>query len=193
VYALDAATGALVWAFRTGNAVNSSPAVANGIVYIGSEDRNFYALNAMTGARVWTFTTGDFVVSSSAAVAYGTVFFGSADHRVYALRAVDGTLVLRVTTGGPVASSPTVANGVVYTGAFDGIVRALDATTGANVPENRVSSRQMPDRVRVALPDGRLLRAGVDRTPRRDCRTSPRLRFRNTSQALPLRRRVVRR
>ncbi len=27
----------------------SSPAVANGVVYIGSEDNNLYALNATTG------------------------------------------------------------------------------------------------------------------------------------------------
>ncbi len=36
VYALNASTGALLWKYTTGNYVDSSPAVANGVVYIGS-------------------------------------------------------------------------------------------------------------------------------------------------------------
>jgi hypothetical protein len=36
VYALNAATGARLWTFATGDVVDSSPAVANGVVYIGS-------------------------------------------------------------------------------------------------------------------------------------------------------------
>jgi outer membrane protein assembly factor BamB len=46
VYALDAATGAELWSFITalGWAVMSSPAVANGVVYVGSLDNNLYAL-----------------------------------------------------------------------------------------------------------------------------------------------------
>jgi outer membrane protein assembly factor BamB len=38
VYALDAATGAFKWSYKTGNEVSSSPAVANGVVYVGSLD-----------------------------------------------------------------------------------------------------------------------------------------------------------
>jgi outer membrane protein assembly factor BamB len=33
LYALDVGTGALVWQYATGSAVDSSPAVANGVVY----------------------------------------------------------------------------------------------------------------------------------------------------------------
>jgi eukaryotic-like serine/threonine-protein kinase len=32
------------------SAVFSSPAVVNGVVYVGSDDHNVYALNATTGA-----------------------------------------------------------------------------------------------------------------------------------------------
>ena len=38
--------------------MQSSPAVANGVVYVGSSDGNLYALNASTGARLWNFDTG---------------------------------------------------------------------------------------------------------------------------------------
>ena len=42
-YALDANTGALLWSYTTGGPVESSPAVANGTVYVGSDDGNLYA------------------------------------------------------------------------------------------------------------------------------------------------------
>jgi outer membrane protein assembly factor BamB len=35
VYALNARTGALLWSYGTGYAVYSSPAVMNGVVYVG--------------------------------------------------------------------------------------------------------------------------------------------------------------
>ena len=43
VYALNASTGALLWSYTTGSAVESSPAVANGVVYVGSYDDKVYA------------------------------------------------------------------------------------------------------------------------------------------------------
>ena len=48
----------LDWSVTTGAAIFSSPAVANGVVYVGSEDDNLYALNAATGKKLWSFTTG---------------------------------------------------------------------------------------------------------------------------------------
>src|ERR1017187_6945304 len=50
----------------------SSPAVVNGVVYVGSYDNNVYALNAGTGAMLWQFTTGG-SVDSSPAVSNGLV------------------------------------------------------------------------------------------------------------------------
>src|SRR6202034_397736 len=85
VYAVNAATGAKVWAFLTGGLVFSSPAVANGVVYVGSDDKNVYALNAATGAKLWSYTTGYDVVSSPAVV-NGVVYIGSEDGKVYALK-----------------------------------------------------------------------------------------------------------
>ena len=45
VYALNASTGALLWKYTTANNVESSPAVANGVVYVGSGDGNLYAFH----------------------------------------------------------------------------------------------------------------------------------------------------
>jgi outer membrane protein assembly factor BamB len=59
------------------------PAVANGLVYVGSGDRNLYALNAGTGQTLWTAATGGYI-RSSPAVANAVVYVGSDDSRIYA-------------------------------------------------------------------------------------------------------------
>jgi eukaryotic-like serine/threonine-protein kinase len=43
VYALDAKTGAKLWSYTPGGEVYTSPSVANGVVYLGSDDGNVYA------------------------------------------------------------------------------------------------------------------------------------------------------
>ena len=83
---MNASTGALLWRYTAGSYVSSSPAVANGVVYVGSSDNNLYALNASTGALLWQYTTGDGVYSSPA-VANGVVYVHSSDNNVYALNA----------------------------------------------------------------------------------------------------------
>ena len=85
--ALNAATGALLWSSPTSE-VDASPAVANGVVYVGSNGTSaspgtLYALNAATGAKVWSFTGGGGFFPSPA-VANGVVYVGSSNHSVYA-------------------------------------------------------------------------------------------------------------
>lgn len=66
VDALNAATGAVIWHRGAGRVV-SSPAVANGVVYIGSANGYLYALDGATGKVDCRFlTTG--VISSSPVV-----------------------------------------------------------------------------------------------------------------------------
>jgi len=44
LYAIDAKTGAEQWRVATGKDVHSSPAVADGVIYIGSQDGYVYAV-----------------------------------------------------------------------------------------------------------------------------------------------------
>ncbi len=73
-----------VWTFSTDGWVDSSPAVADSTVYVGSFDSNVYALDADDGDEQWQFETDDRVLSSPA-VADGTIYIGSGDDNVYAL------------------------------------------------------------------------------------------------------------
>ena len=117
------------WSYNT-NGVESSPVVANGVVYVGC-DFSVCALNARTGALVWSYKTGNGVYCSPA-VANGVVYVGSVDHNLYALNAQTGALLWSYTAEAPVESSPTVASGVVYVGSGSpGNLYALNASTGA--------------------------------------------------------------
>lgn len=144
VYALDAATGAERWRFRTGGRVRSSPAIADARVYVGSMDGVLYALDVATGAPLWRFETtgaglfsGDFgfdrrTIQSSPAVADGAVFVGSRDGTMYAVDAATGRRRFTVSHGTSwVITSPAVTGGTVFLGSSDAaFAQAVDAATG---------------------------------------------------------------
>ncbi|TET28854.1 MAG: hypothetical protein E3J73_00245, partial [Candidatus Bathyarchaeum sp.] len=124
--------------------VSSSPAVADGLVYVGSNDDNIYALDASTGTVIWNYTTGD-DVASSPAVADGVVFVGSNDKNLYALNASSGTLLWSYTTLEKVVSSPAVANGAVYFGSYDHLVYAIgDSSPSPQTYEVSFSASGLP-------------------------------------------------
>jgi outer membrane protein assembly factor BamB len=77
------AGGAFLWARDLGAPIDSSPAVADGVVYVGSEDDSLYAVDQTSGKVVWSYATGG-QVESSPAVANNMVFVGSDDRSLYA-------------------------------------------------------------------------------------------------------------
>jgi outer membrane protein assembly factor BamB len=78
-YALDEATGAVVWQTPLAAQNHASIAVAAGRVFVNT-DHELYALAASTGALVWTAATSPGTGASSApAVESGRVFVGSHD------------------------------------------------------------------------------------------------------------------
>ena len=132
VFALNAADGTKLWNYTIGPVGESSPAVVNGVVYVGSVDGNVYALNAVSGVKLWSYTTGGLVYSSPTFVG-GVIYVGSGDGNVYALNAANGAKLWGFTTGNLVGSSPAVVNGVVYVGSVDGNVYALNAVSGVKL------------------------------------------------------------
>lgn len=159
LYALDAETGQELWRFDTQSGMvprvpfttmdnydwdyqQSSPSIANGVVYVGSANGDFYAVDAQTGQEVWRFKTGN-KVRSSPAIAEGIVYFGSWDHNVYALDAQTGQERWRFSTGGEVQPSPTIVDGVVYVGSRRPFVYALNAQTGQELWRFRLTDNPM--------------------------------------------------
>lgn len=149
--------GELKWKLKTGGKIFSSPAVLNGIAYIGSEDKNLYAVDAANGNTLWKFKTRG-AVHSSPAVYENTVYFGSYDGCYYAVSATNGKEKWKFKTEGEkkvgakglwtmkpsdkymedlydfFLSSPIVnmdgSDAMVYFGSGDGNLYAVDAQTG---------------------------------------------------------------
>jgi outer membrane protein assembly factor BamB len=126
------------WSFTTGaNIEFSSPAVANGVVYIGSADHRLYAFNAKGCGKsaclpLWAGTTGNGIIESSPLVVNGVVYVGSFDKKLYAFSASGCgkrlcTPLWTAATGGRITSSPAFSNGVVYIGSENGKLYAFAA------------------------------------------------------------------
>ena len=135
--ALDASSGTEVWSYPTENPkdrVISSPAVVDGVVYVGFPEGTLYALNASTGSKIWDYTTKDMgngvAIQSSPAVVDGVVYFGSLDHNVYALKASTGEKIWNHTVRLSVSSAPAVSGGVVYVSSHFGYLYVLKAASG---------------------------------------------------------------
>ncbi|MDH7460920.1 PQQ-binding-like beta-propeller repeat protein [Chitinophagaceae bacterium 26-R-25] len=149
---------AIKWQFQTNGKIFSTPAIQNGMVFIGSEDSCFYAIDQNSGKLKWKFTTKG-SINSSATVFKNTVFFGSYDGFYYALNAKNGREIWRFKTGGEkhigakglwtmkpdslymddpfdfFLSSPVIdsTTGNVCFGSSDGNAYALNAKTGTMV------------------------------------------------------------
>ena len=55
LYAVDLDTGKRKFAFHTGDKIRSSPALAKGRCFVGSEDGHLYCIDAKTGDPYWSF------------------------------------------------------------------------------------------------------------------------------------------
>ncbi len=75
-------SGKPAWAFTTRARVESSPAIAGGKVFVGSNDGRFYVLSLTNGTKLWEFNAGA-PLSASPAIANGKVVIGSQDGRLY--------------------------------------------------------------------------------------------------------------
>ncbi len=81
VHALSMA-GKALWTFTTRARVESSPAIAGGRVFVGSNDGRFYVLDVDTGSQLWEFNAGA-PLSASPAIGRGRIVIGSQDGRLY--------------------------------------------------------------------------------------------------------------
>ncbi len=133
-YALNAATGAIIWSSPTGDGdtyTNSSPAVVDNVVYIGSTDSNLYAFRTSDGAKLWVFNTAG-SVSAAPAVYNGVVYVGSDTGDFYAINCATGTQVWSYkTSNSPIYASAAIADGVVYVGSWNDRIYAFDASLGS--------------------------------------------------------------
>jgi outer membrane protein assembly factor BamB len=118
VWSLKADTGDVNWTYEAGSAF-SSPAVAEGLVFVGvngtgSRDSQVLALGQTSGDLVWSHDL-DGYMTASPAYADGVVYIGagSRDGHLYAFDTQSGDVLNRVSIGGSVYS-PVVTDNEIY-------------------------------------------------------------------------------
>ena len=72
LYALKARTGKIIWSAPVASGITSSPSIANGVAYVGTDDGTLYAFNAKTGANL--AAVAGVAGQSSPTVANGVVY-----------------------------------------------------------------------------------------------------------------------
>lgn len=135
--AVSTNSGNTIWSRDLPSRSESSPILANGLVYFGSEDGTVYALKASNGAIEWTYqASGE--VKGGLALKEGRLYFGDYAGKMYAIRASDGSEIWQASTSnagfgfasGRFYATPAVAYGRVYNGNVDGYVYSFSAETG---------------------------------------------------------------
>jgi outer membrane protein assembly factor BamB len=132
-----------LWQGLAGNQsiLQSSPAVGNGMVFVGAFDHKLYAFKASgcgaaTCQPAWTGATGG-TIESTPTVSGGVVYIGSDDGKLYAFDASGcGASQCQPLWTGSVGSSvfestPAVAKGVVYIGSDHALSAFAAAGCGA--------------------------------------------------------------
>jgi len=133
VYAINAATGLLIWISSAVTQECGQPAVTGGVLYLACRNGSVYALNATSGAFLWTASTGTdslAALSVSGGVIYATSW---ADDYLYAISVSTHKVMWTFTAGGTTQVTPVAADGLVYVSSWDGYLYAVNAQTGAKV------------------------------------------------------------
>ncbi|HLF74313.1 MAG TPA: serine/threonine-protein kinase [Anaerolineales bacterium] len=118
-----------LWSFKCEDEIRGTPALFEGVLFIGSYDNNLYALGAGDGKFQWKYPTDGGIVSRPA-LFEGNVFIGSEDRRLHVVSARSGKVVWTYYTGGPIRSSPRIAEGHIFIGSDDNHLHAVNLNTG---------------------------------------------------------------
>ncbi|MBN2282224.1 MAG: PQQ-binding-like beta-propeller repeat protein [Candidatus Marinimicrobia bacterium] len=129
IYALDAATGDLVWKKEDmDDAVYSSPAVEKGVLYTGTSKGTMYALDAEDGREIWTYSSGNSIHSGILVV--DTMVYSGSGTSLIALSGTTGKRMWSFAVNDAVEARPVVSGDRIVFTSWDTKVYCLDRFTG---------------------------------------------------------------
>lgn len=121
-----------VWTFMTKGSVESTAAIHDGTVYVGSSDGKLYALHLSDGTEKWHFDAGS-PVNSPPTYHEGALYFGDEEGLFYAVNAENGGEIWRVETEGEIYSGALIVKKRVVFGSYDGYLRGAAIENGDEI------------------------------------------------------------
>lgn len=176
VVALNAADGKELWRSKPGGPLRGAPTVANGSLYVLSQDNQLFALSQADGKVQWAQsgtleTQGVFGVAAPAA-SQGSIVAGFSSGELSAYRYENGrvlwgdalsrtSITTSVSSLSDIDADPVVDQGRVYAVGQGGRMVALDLSTGQRIWEQNFAGISTPwiagDWLFVVTDDARLV------------------------------------
>jgi outer membrane protein assembly factor BamB len=175
VAALDENSGGILWQVRPGGPLRGAPSIANGAIYVMSQDNQLYSLKEEDGSTNWSAAASLEIAgifgSASPAVGQGTVVAGFSSGELNAYRYENGRQVwsdalqrtsirTSVSSLSDVDADPVIDNGQVFAVGQGGRMVALDITSGQRIWELNIAGIATPwvagDWVFVVTDDAKL-------------------------------------
>ncbi len=121
-----------LWSFNGDGALLTNPVVADGVVVVGSSDRNVYGLDAKTGKTLWSATTG-YAFTADPAIAGSVVVIGDQGGNIDGFDLKTGKQLWNFGASGPIDDAALVSDKTAYVVSEDHNVYALNITNGQTV------------------------------------------------------------
>ena len=147
VYAINASTGLKIWSVKTDD-IPSSPAISKvdqalPMVFVRVGKNFVYALSSLYGTKVWAHDTAS-IITTNPMVGNGKVFICKIGESISALDAKTGMEKWNFNgPGGVQESTPAFFSGVVYVGGHNGVIYALNASTGDKIWEYKTGTQNL--------------------------------------------------
>ena len=122
----------LLWTLDLGESIDSSAAIVDGTIYVGTYAGELIAVDLETGAPKWRYEANAVygIGESSPAVADPLVLVGDLEGLLHAVDVDTGEAAWTYQTGGEIKSSPVVVGDHVLIGSYDGYLYSLTLADG---------------------------------------------------------------
>ncbi|WP_322963687.1 outer membrane protein assembly factor BamB family protein [Sphingomonas fuzhouensis] len=159
VIAASAADGKVLWRAKPSGPLRGSPTIANGNVYVLTQDNQLYAINQADGKIVWagqgTLETQGVLGVAAPAASQGTVVAGFSSGELNAYRYENGRMLWQdalsrtsistsVSTLSDIDAAPVIDQGRVYALGQGGRMVALELSTGQRLWEQNFAGISTP-------------------------------------------------
>jgi outer membrane protein assembly factor BamB len=149
----------LRWSYQARDSIESSAAIVDDTVYVGSMDGFLYAIDLTTGRVRWQYKTAGPVEESSPCVHDGVVYVGDLGATLHAVDAATGRTRWTFRAEDEIKSSPNWAENRIYFGSYDQHLYCLSASNATLVWKYKTEG---PVHCTPAIDKGRVYISGCD-------------------------------